>query len=163
MPGGIVLGKGGNASCGSAGEFSIALPGGRASCGPSELCNTLASIATGGLVRRSCAAVKHAHRQDESLLAGELAEEFLLVHTVFESLAAVDEDDRDFVVELAAEFVIGVDVDLAPGETAAPREFAEALFHHFTEVASFAGVDNNIARLWHAKVILRGKIVGFQE
>jgi hypothetical protein len=52
-------------------------------------------------------------------LAGELSEEFLLVHVILEGFAAVNENYRNFIVELAAEFMVGVDVDFVPGETSA--------------------------------------------
>ena len=39
-------------------------------------------------------------------LVGQLAQKFLLVHVIFEGLAAIDENDRDFVAELAAELGI---------------------------------------------------------
>jgi hypothetical protein len=38
---------------------------------------------------------------------------------VFESLAAINEDDGDIIIELAAEFSVGVDIDFAPSEAAA--------------------------------------------
>ena len=56
-------------------------------------------------------------------LAGQLAEEFLLVHAVLESLATIDEDNGDFVVELPAEFGVGVNVNIAPSKTATAGEF----------------------------------------
>jgi hypothetical protein len=68
----------------------------------------------------------------------QLAEEFLLVHAVFECLASVDEDYGNFVVVLTAEFGIGVNVDVLPCETAAARKFREALFHYFAEMTSLA-------------------------
>jgi hypothetical protein len=52
-------------------------------------------------------------------LAGQLPEEFLLVHVILEGLAAVDENHRNFIVELAAEFEVGVDVDFLPDEPSA--------------------------------------------
>ena len=106
---------------------------------------------------------KKGERQSRTRLTGELAEEFLLVHAILEGLAAIDEDDRDFVVELAAKFEIGIDVDFAPRETAAPREFAQTFFHDFAEMTTFAGVNDDAAGLWHVSGILRGKIAGFQE
>jgi hypothetical protein len=156
MPGGIVLGKGENASC-------VVFLVGRAVCGPEDMCNMFAASALLALCRGPLGAQSLRAIRMTGWLAGELAEEFLLVHAVLEGFAPVDEDDWNFIVELAAQFVIGVDVDLVPGETAAARKFAEALFHHFTQVASFARVDDNTAEIWHASVILRGKITGFQE
>jgi hypothetical protein len=83
-------------------------------------------------------------------LAGQLAEKFLLVHAVLEGFAAINEDDGNFVVELAAEFGVGVHIDLAPGEPPATRELGETLFDNLAEMASFAGIDHDVARLWHA-------------
>jgi hypothetical protein len=83
-------------------------------------------------------------------LAGELSEEFLLVHVILEGLAAVDEDDRNFIVKLAAEFVVGVDVDFVPGESASAGEFGETFLHHFAKVAPFARVYDDVTGLRHA-------------
>jgi hypothetical protein len=80
-------------------------------------------------------------------LAGKFAQELLLVHSVLEGFAAVDENNRHLVVELAAKFSIGIDVDLAPGETTAAREFGKALFDDFAKMASFARVHENSAGL----------------
>jgi len=51
-----------------------------------------------------------AESRPEQVLAGELAQEFPLVHAVLKGLASVDEDHGNFVVVLAAEFKIAVDV-----------------------------------------------------
>jgi len=83
-------------------------------------------------------------------LAEELPQELLLVHVVLEGFAAINEDDGDVVVELAAEFGVGVNVDLAPSEAAPAGELGEALFHHFAEMTSLAGINYDAARLWHA-------------
>jgi len=98
----------------------------------------------------------------QARLAGKLAQEFLLVHAVLEGFAAVDEYDGNFVVELAAEFEVGVDIDFAPDEAAAAGEFTEALLDHFAEVTSLAGVHDDVGERWHVKEILRGEIEGFQ-
>jgi hypothetical protein len=60
--------------------------------------------------------------RSESALAGQLPQEFLLIHAVLEGFAAIDENNRDFVVELAAKVGVGVNVDLMPGETPAARK-----------------------------------------
>jgi hypothetical protein len=78
-------------------------------------------------------------------LAGQFAEELTFVHAVFEGLAAVDEDDGDFVVELAAELVVGVHVDFLPDETAATSEFHNTFLDDFTQVTALAGVDQDFA------------------
>ena len=81
--------------------------------------------------------------------AGEFAEEVGFVHVVLEGFAAVDEDYRDFVGELAAELVVAVYVDVLPGEAAAAVELGESLFDDFAEVAAFARVDHDLAELGH--------------
>jgi hypothetical protein len=83
-------------------------------------------------------------------LASEFPQKLLLVHAVLEGLAAINEDDGDFVVELAAEFRVHVNVDVSPREAAPARKLGEALFDHFTQVASLARIDHDVARLWHA-------------
>jgi hypothetical protein len=87
----------------------------------------------------------------ERVLAGQFLQELLLVHAVLESFAAIDEDDRNFVIELAAKVGVRIDVDVVPGESAAPRKLGQALFDHFTQVASFAGINHDVAGLWHAR------------
>jgi hypothetical protein len=57
---------------------------------------------------------------NDSALAGQPAQEFLLVHAVLESFTAINEDDWNLVAELAAKFGVGVNVDLLPGESSAP-------------------------------------------
>jgi hypothetical protein len=76
-------------------------------------------------------------------LAGELPQKFLLVHPVLEGFAAIDEDDGDLVVVLAAEFGIGVNIHIAPVETAALVEFDEALLDDLAEVTPLARIDDD--------------------
>jgi hypothetical protein len=90
------------------------------------------------------------------MLVGEFAEKFAFVHLVFEGLAAVDEDDGDFVGELAAEFFVGVDVYFVPGESTATFEFQQGLFDDFAEVASLAGINHDLAELGHGRQCSRG-------
>ena len=92
----------------------------------------------------------------EHFSAGEFAEEVGLVHPVLEGFAAVDEDDGDLVGELAAELFVGVHVDVLPVEAAAAMQFGERLFHDFAEVASFAGVDHDLAELGHGGECSKG-------
>jgi len=84
-------------------------------------------------------------------LGGEFAEEFLLVHAVLEGLAAINEDDRDLIVELAAKVRVGVNVNLAPGASATAGELRKTLLDHFAQVATLAGIDDDTAGRWHAK------------
>jgi len=74
----------------------------------------------------------------------------VLVHAVFEGFAAVDEDDGDFVGELAAELLVGVDVNFLPGKTAAALKFGEGFFDDLAKVAAFAGVEHDLAGIGHA-------------
>jgi hypothetical protein len=83
-------------------------------------------------------------------LAGQLAQKLLFIHVVLEGFAAIDEDDGDFVVVLAAEIGVGVYVDVLPGEAATAGELRQALFHYFTQVASLAGIDHDAAGIRHA-------------
>ena len=68
---------------------------------------------------------------------------------VFEGFAAVDENYRDFVGELAAELFVAVDVDVLPAESAPAMQFGQALFDDLAEVATFAGVDDDLAKFGH--------------
>jgi hypothetical protein len=72
------------------------------------------------------------------VLAGQFAEEFVFVHAVLEGLAAVDEDNGDFIVIEAAKFVVGVHIDFLPLETSVALEFDEAFFDDLAQVAAFA-------------------------
>ena len=80
-------------------------------------------------------------------LAREFAQEFLLVHAVFEGFAAVDEYDGNLVGELASEIVIGVDINLAPFKTAAALELGQAFFHDLAQMAAPARVDHDLTGL----------------
>jgi len=93
-------------------------------------------------------------RKREKALAGQLAKELLFIHVILEGFAAIYENHRDFVAELAPEFGVGVNVNLAPGKAPAAGELGEAFFDHFTKVATLAGVDHYARRFWHAGKIL---------
>jgi hypothetical protein len=84
-------------------------------------------------------------------LAGEFAEEFPLVHAVLEGFAAVDENDGDFIVKLAADFVIGINVDFTPGEAALAGKLDQAFLDDFAEMASLAGVNHDLAGVRHGR------------
>jgi hypothetical protein len=83
--------------------------------------------------------------------AGQFAQEFALVHVVFEGLVAVDEDDGDFVGKSAAQFVVAFDVNFSPGKAAAAMQFGQRLLDDLTEVAALAGVDDDFTRLRHGR------------
>src|SRR5579872_307657 len=105
----------------------------------------------------------NAHTYGANGLAGEPAEKFLLVHAVLKSLTAIDKYDRNLIVKLTPEFVVGVDVNLLPGEASTARKFAEALLHHLTQMTPFAGIDDHSASFWHAERILTWGIRDFPQ
>jgi hypothetical protein len=80
------------------------------------------------------------------MLAGEFAQEFLLVHAVLEGLPAVDEDYGDFVGELTAEAVIVLDINFAPAKTAPALELRELLLHDLAKVTAPSGIHNHFAK-----------------
>jgi hypothetical protein len=86
-------------------------------------------------------------------LACKLPEEFLLIHVILEGLAAVDENHRNFVVELAADFDVAIDINFMPREASAAGQFCEALLHDFAEMTSFSGINNDAAGLRHAGIL----------
>jgi hypothetical protein len=96
-------------------------------------------------------------------LASQLPEEFLLVHVILEGLVAVDENDRNFIVELAAELEVGVDVNFLPDEPSTAGEFGETFLHHFAKVASLAGIDDDVTSICHAGRILARAPGAFPE
>jgi hypothetical protein len=105
-----------------------------------QLCRVAFESCRDGIVLEKCRV---------QALAGEFAQEFPFVHAVLEGLAAVDKNDRHFVVKLTAKLGVGIDINFAPGETAATRELRKALFDDFTEVTSSAGVHYDGAGLRH--------------
>jgi hypothetical protein len=96
-------------------------------------------------------------------LAGQLPEEFLLIHVILEGLAAIDEHDRNFIVELAAELEVGVDVNFLPDEPSPAGEFGETFLHYFAKVASLAGIDDDATSICHAGRILALALAVFQK
>jgi hypothetical protein len=58
---------------------------------------------------------------------------------------AVDEDDRHFVSESAAQFVVTFYVNFSPGEPPTPMQFGQRFLDDLTQVAAFAGIDNDLA------------------
>ena len=97
---------------------------------------------------RDCGVLRNA---EYASLAGKLAEEFSFIHAVLEGFAAVDEDDRDFVGELATELFVGVDDDFLPAEQASAFEFDQAFLDDLAEMAAFAGVDKDLASVSHGR------------
>src|ERR1017187_3377347 len=81
----------------------------------------------------------------------QFAQEFLFVHAVLKSFAAVDEDYGDFVVIEASDLGVGVDVDFPPGEAAPLVQLVEALLDDFAEMTSLAGVNDDFTQLRHSK------------
>src|SRR4029077_13472073 len=93
-------------------------------------------------------------------LAGQFAQELALVHVVFESLVAVDEDDRDFVGESAAQFVVAFDVNFPPGKAPAPVQLSQRFLDDLAQVTALAGINDDLARLRHGRSLARGKALG---
>ena len=75
----------------------------------------------------------------------------MLVHVVLKSFAAVDEDYGHLVVIEAPDFSVGVHVDFPPGEAAPLVELDDALFDDFAEMTPLAGINDDFARLRHAR------------
>lgn len=96
-------------------------------------------------------------------LAGELAQEFLLVHAVLEGFAAVDENDWDLVVVFAPKFRVGVYINLAPGEATAACQLIQTLLDYFAEMTTPSGVNDDAAKIWHADEILAPELDGFPD
>jgi hypothetical protein len=84
-------------------------------------------------------------------LAGDFAQEFLLVHVVLEGFVAINENDGDFVVVLTAKVGVGVDVDFAPGKAPAAGELGQTFFDNLAEVTSLARIDDDGTGCWHAR------------
>src|SRR5271165_4530583 len=91
------------------------------------------------------------------VLAGQFAQEFALVHVIFEGLVAVDEDDGDFVGESAAQFVVAFHVNFPPRKTTPPVQFGQRFLDDFTQVTAFARIDHYLAGLHHGRSLARGK------
>jgi hypothetical protein len=88
------------------------------------------------------------HRKDTSCrLADQSPEKFPLIHAVLEGFVAIDEHDRNLIVELPAQFTVAIDIDFMPGKSTAARKLRETLFDHFAKVASLARVNYHLARV----------------
>src|SRR5205807_2999515 len=86
---------------------------------------------------------------------GQFPEEVLLVHAVLEGFAAVDEDNRDFIGELAAQVFVGIDVYFAPGKAAAALELDQTFLDDFAKMAAFSGINHDLAVLRHGREFIR--------
>jgi hypothetical protein len=82
-------------------------------------------------------------------LAGQLAQEFAFVHVVLEGFAAVDEDYGNLIGELAAQLIVAIDVDGAPGEAAAALQFGERFLDDLAKMAAFAGINDHLPGVGH--------------
>src|SRR5262249_24178317 len=82
---------------------------------------------------------------DDDCLTCQLFQELLLVHAVFERLAAINENDWDLVGELTTQEVVSLDVNFAPTEPSPALKLYQFFFHDFAQVATFAGVHNDFA------------------
>jgi len=79
-------------------------------------------------------------------LTSQLSQELALVHAIFESFPAVDENDWDFVVIQASKFGISVDIHFVPGKAALSRKLVQALFDDLAEMASFARINHDAGK-----------------
>lgn len=84
-------------------------------------------------------------------LAGKLLQELLLIQPVLKGLPTVNKDDWDFVGELAAKLIVGLDVHFAPAEAAPALEFGELLLHDLAQVAAFAGIYRDFTQKGHRR------------
>lgn len=83
------------------------------------------------------------------MLASQLAQEFVFIHTVLKGFATVDEDNRNFVGKLTAKTVICIYINFAPMKATAALELSEFLLHDLAKVASAAGIHNDVTRRRH--------------
>jgi hypothetical protein len=82
-------------------------------------------------------------------LASELAEEFVLVHAVFEGFTPVDKNHGNFVGELATELIVRVHVNFLPGKTTTAMKLLDDL----AQVAAFAAVHDDFAGHGHGRSV----------
>jgi hypothetical protein len=71
-------------------------------------------------------------------LAGQLLQELLLVQSILERFASINENDRNFVRKLTAQQVVGLHINFTPAEAASALQFRELFLHDLAEMASFA-------------------------
>jgi hypothetical protein len=86
-------------------------------------------------------------------LAGQLAEELLLVHAVLECFPPVDEHHWDLVIKLPPQFTIAIDIDFLPGKSATAGKLGEALFHQLAKMASLSRVNHDLPGFWHGGIV----------
>lgn len=55
--------------------------------------------------------------------SAQFAEEFLLIHAIFESLPAIDEDDRNFIGIEAPDLGVRIDINFTQSEAATLVQF----------------------------------------
>src|ERR1700682_5418460 len=90
-------------------------------------------------------------RTAERSSSAQFAQEFLFIHAVLKSFAAIDEDYGDLVGIEAPDFGVGVYVDFPPGEAATLVQLDDALFDDFAEMTSLAGINEDFPRRRHAR------------
>lgn len=89
--------------------------------------------------------------RNEGNSSPQLAQKFLLVHTVLESLAPVDKHHGDLIVIKPSDFGVGVHVDLTPGKAASLMQLFDLFLNDFAEMTPLAGINDDLARLRHAR------------
>ena len=82
-------------------------------------------------------------------LAGEPPQKLALVHVVLEGFAAVDEDDGNLVVILAAELLVGIYIYFAPEKSPSALQLDQAFLDDFAQVTALARIEQDLARLGH--------------
>jgi len=81
----------------------------------------------------------------------------VFVHAVLEGLAAIDEDDGDFVGELAAQLLVTVHVNFLPGKASAPMQLVQAFFDDLAEMTPFARIEDDLPGLRHGASVARSE------
>lgn len=84
-------------------------------------------------------------------LSRQFLEEFLLVQPVLEGLTSVDKYDRHLIGELAAQKIVGFNIDFPPAETAPALQLRELLLDDFAKVTSLAGIHDHFADEGHSR------------
>src|SRR5207244_12244134 len=81
--------------------------------------------------------------------ACQLTQEFAFVHAVLKCLTPVNKHHWNFVGELAAQFVVAIDIDFAPAKTAPALQLNQGFLHNFAEVTTLPGIHHDLAQHRH--------------
>jgi hypothetical protein len=72
----------------------------------------------------------------QNILAGQLAKKFVFVEAVFEGLASVYKNYRNFVGELTLKFIVAVHVNLVQDKASPAMKLAQGFLDDLAQVAS---------------------------